>query len=520
HAVLRASDDLFDGVARYLSDPVDELVATREVTSADDALRVPLPAARAGVYRVEVEARDRLGRAQVVARDLFVATAAATGDADTDGVTWPKPSTPVVALSSDQDRYRPGTTARLVIQSPFQRAEALVMIEAPEGARYRWQSVRGGQATIEVPIETHHAPGLPVHVALLRGRVADAGPPRPGSGLDLGKPVTLGATTVLAVEPIDHRVEVALAHPAKALPGQTIDVTVRLQDPDGAPLDGEVTLWLVDQAVLALGREARRDPLPDFLPPHPVRLAWVDSRGLAFGAIPFAPQPGGGVAQEARALLDRQTVRRDIRPVPFYAQSIQVGPSGEATVSVDLPDNLTVFQLRAKATSGARRFGSAASAMAVRLPVIVQPALPRFVRPGDRFIARGLARVVEGDGGAGRFAIAAEGLLADDAAPAPADAAAARTTIEGDVTLDAVAPTPLALPRRVPAAARGDVGLRLTVARTADGAGDAFEIALPVRPDRRVETRRVLGTLTPGEPWPVPDIEMDDGGVAAVRPGT
>ena len=38
------------------------------------------------------------------------------------------------------------------------------------------------------------------------------------------------------------------------MPGRTVDVTITLKDPSGRPLAGEVTLWLVDQAVLALGK--------------------------------------------------------------------------------------------------------------------------------------------------------------------------------------------------------------------------------------------------------------------------
>ena len=38
---------------------------------------------------------------------------------------------------------------------------------------------------------------------------------------------------------------------------------------------------------------------------------------------------------------------------------------------------------------------------AIRLPLIVQSALPRFVRPGDSFVAGGIGRVVEGEGGPG-----------------------------------------------------------------------------------------------------------------------
>jgi hypothetical protein len=55
------------------------------------------------------------------------------------------------------------------------------------------------------------------------------------------------------VEPTANRVEVKLAHPEVAMPGRTVDVTITLKDPAGKPLSGEVTLWLVDQAVLVGG---------------------------------------------------------------------------------------------------------------------------------------------------------------------------------------------------------------------------------------------------------------------------
>ena len=244
------------------------------------------------------------------------------------------------------------------------------------------------------------APRLPVHFVLMRGRIEGTGPV-PGSITDLGKPATLAATTWIQVDPVAHRVEVALEHPTSALPGQAVDVTITLKDPQGQPLPGEVTLWLVDAAVLALGKEQRLDPVPTFIPASGTHIAAHDTRNLAFGMLPLVESPGGGVGEEEPGLLDRATVRRDFRSVPYYEPAIRVGPEGTVTVKVELPDNLTIFKLRAKAASGPERFGFATGQIAVRLPLIVQPALPRFVRPGDSFQAAAIGRIVEGRGGPG-----------------------------------------------------------------------------------------------------------------------
>ena len=82
--------------------------------------------------------------------------------------------------------------------------------------------------------------------------------------------------------------------------------------------------------------------------------------------------------------------------MPYYNPALIIGPSGTATVSIKLPDDLTIFRIRAVAVSGAERFGFATGQIAVRLPVIVEPNLPRFVRPGDSFDLAGLGRIVEG----------------------------------------------------------------------------------------------------------------------------
>ncbi len=91
---------------------------------------------------VEVEGRDRLGRAQVLAVDLFAA-----GD---DKISWPKPTAALFEVSSDQKSYAPGDVAKLVLHSPFQQARALAVVEAQDGNRYSWVDVRGGQGVFEL----------------------------------------------------------------------------------------------------------------------------------------------------------------------------------------------------------------------------------------------------------------------------------------------------------------------------------------------------------------------------------
>jgi uncharacterized protein YfaS (alpha-2-macroglobulin family) len=501
HSHLQASD-FSDGVARYRTDVVDEKLAEMKVTSGAGPQPVALDIPRSGVYVVELEARDRLGRSQVVSVDLY-----AGGE---QAVTWSKPPAGAFNVVADKSEYRPGETANLVLESPFQHGRALAVVEAPEGNAYQWVAIEGGAATFKVQIHGNYTPRVPVHFLLERGRVPGTAP-QPGSAADLGKPATVAATSWLKVLPEDNRVEVKLAYPEKTRPGQKIEVRISLADPQGRPQPGEVTLWLVDQAVLALGREQRLDPLPDFITAVSSHLTMADSRNLAFGFLPYAENPGGdgGSAKTEGSLLDRVTVRRNFKPVPYFNPAIEVGADGSARVTVEMPDDLTNFKIRAVAASGPERFGFGTGEISVRLPVLVQPALPRFVRPGDRFKAVAIGRIVEGDGGAGTAEMRASGVTLGGAGRQelqwnPKDPA----RLEFPVTVQ----TP-------PWSADGkpawtDLTFRFAVERSADHAADGAEVKIPVRDDRHRISIRLLKDLAAGGSLELPALPEP------ARPGT
>ncbi len=489
HSVLQLSDFTTEA-PRYVTEVVDEVVSERSLISQVSPTEVTLAVREAGVYLVEVEGRDRLGRTQVVSVDFFLAGG--------EAVSWPRSEAGSFGLAWEKASYAPGETARLVLESPYQQAWGLVVLEAPTGNRYRWVRVEGGKGVAELSVEGPFAPGVPVHVVLMRGRLAGVGP-QPGTAVDVGKPATVAASTTLKVMPLDKQVKVELNHPSRALPGEKVAITVRLADPAGRPLAGEVALWLVDAAVLALGREQRLDPLPDFLLPHEPRSVIQDTRNRLFGLLPLEDLPGGEQAAEEALLFERNTVRKRFESVPYYNPAIAVDPDGSATVEVSLPDNLTVFAVRAKAVSGPERFGFATGRLEVRLPVIVQPALPRFLRHGDRLELAVVARVVEGSGGAAEVELEAPALGVAARGKQPLQLSLtqpARFTAQGEV--------PALRLREEGREAFTAVTVRAAVRRLADGARDAFEVALPVHLPAQEALQRQLLTLAGGTPLKLP----------------
>ncbi len=495
HSYLKESD-FTTGATKYVNEVVDKPIFETTLTSTQQALLPKLPVEEAGVYVVEILARDELGRLQKVSADLYV-----SGETP---VTWKKPKTRVFSTVLDKVRYNAGEEAQLLLQSPFQTAEAFVVVEGPKRNRYHWVEIKNGQGIFTLPISGDMTPRVAVHTLLMRGRV-----PSKSTSLirseDRAKPVAMANTTWVRVNPSDHQMTVAVEHLPKVLPGDTLQMKVKLFDLNGAPLDGEVTLWLVDRAVLALGKEQRLDPIPSFIDPVNSRLRFLDMRNETLGEFPLEEFAGGDGSGKKQNLFENVTVRRNFKTVPYYNPTLAV-VDGEAEVEIPMPDNLTEFAVRAVATDGLARFGVTKSTVQVRLPVIVQSALPRFVRPGDRFVAGGIGRIVEGDGGPGIVELQVEGLDVETQKTQSITWVPDRAeTIYFPMTV---------VQEAAPQGPENTVTIRLAVQRLTDESADAFEIKLPVKKDRSRIRQERFALLSAEEAleFPVPEEPM--------RPGT
>jgi uncharacterized protein YfaS (alpha-2-macroglobulin family) len=497
HSYLQESD-FTTGKAKYVTDVVDKAMFESDYVSKADKITLSLPIKEAGVYVVELTIRDRYGRLQTVQADLYAA-----GDT---AVAWKKPKANVFETTSDRTSYISGDTAAVLLKSPFQEAHALVVVEGPTANTYHWVQVKQGQGIFRLPITGNMHPRLPVHFLLMRGRLPGKNTRLEAGQEDRAKPIAMANTIWLQVKPRDNQLELTLNHPQKNLPGTKMKMEIKMIDPDGRPLDGEVTLWLVDRAVLALGIEKPLDPLPSFIDPVRSMLRIRETRNQVVGNLSPEEVPGGDGGEEAEepSIFEKVTVRRTFKSVPYFNPGIRV-QKGTAVVEIQLPDNLTDFAVRAVATDGAGRFGAVKSMISIRLPLIVQPALPRFVRPGDQFTAGGIGRVVEGEGGPGKAELQVKGL-----------------DVKGDtktpVSWVIGQPEKIFFPLSVPEDAAGKedttVTVRLAVKRDTDQATDAFELQLPVKPDKTSRRIESFATLEPGKVFSFPS--SDEG----VRPGT
>lgn len=353
---------------------VTDTIATCNVRTAAAPASCRFTPHSGGTYIVELTAQDGEGR---TARTTMWRWAAGAGY-----VPWRDDTKLRMEIIPDRQRYSVGDTATLLIASPFTDVEGWLTVERERVLESRRIRIAAGATTVRVPITEELAPNAFVSVLLVRGRSAAPGPLD-----DPGRPTMRVGYAELRVLPDVKRLDVRIA-PAQAeyRPGDTARVNIAVTAPGGAGQRAEVTLWAVDEGVLALTGYTTPDPVELLYQPRPLGTRLASNLAAVAAQVPEG-QKGGRVAGGGGGMDVGGVLRSRFQTTAFFLGSVVTDAEGRAVASARLPDNLTTFRIMAVAVTAGDRYGSASSSMLVTRPLVARPALPRFVREGDRFSA-------------------------------------------------------------------------------------------------------------------------------------
>lgn len=107
-------------------------------------------------------------------------------------------------------------------------------------------------------------------------------------------------------------------------------------------------------------------------------------------AMDKAPSPrkgylGGlsGSTAELEGLLTSLRHRRDFRDTAHWAHSVTTGKDGTARVTVDLPDNLTIWAVSVRGASRGNHLGDGKAAFQTAQPLLLEARAPDYLVEGD-----------------------------------------------------------------------------------------------------------------------------------------
>ena len=367
-AVVEGGDDAEQSVT-YTT------VASTDVNSASDAVVAQLTPPKAGTYRIRANVAGAKSDATETDVQLWVTGAG-------DGA-WGARDPNMLDIHLDKTTYKPGDTAHAIITSPFPDADILVAV-VRNGVLWK-QRLRGtnNAPSVSFTVTPDMLPNAAFEaVAVRRGAL-------PAASIDAGNAVVRSGFAPFNVA-LDSKYLVVTAMPGHAKPEPGTHQTVRLHLADKAQraVRGQITLIVANDAVLQLGGYRPPDLVQQVYGTEPISTRFADNRT----AIVLQTQRptldkgwgyGGGLSTGA----DDTRIRKKFDALAYYAASIVTDANGDATAAFDLPDDLTTWRVMAVAATTDGRFGNGESTFITNKPLIVNPVVPQFARPGDRFDA-------------------------------------------------------------------------------------------------------------------------------------
>ncbi len=336
-----------------------------DLTSAEKPVSCELSVASVGDYRVV---------AVVDGRDDAVATYWAWGGRWESDWSPPPSNGKKVPLVLDKARYKSGDTAKLLVQSPWKKAIAMLTVEQGGVLRSESKRIDGPSTTFDVPVTAANVPWVYAAVTLL-----PIGEPDPEFRVGAVRiPVGAGdATLTVHVASAKKQYEVR----------DDVDVTIEVKRGDQPVKNADVTLAVVDEGVLRMTAYHPKDPASALRPGKPLAFRAADSRLFMMRRREKAHAAGGGDSSGEDELDTRRTFVETAAWVP----DLVTDDKGVAHSRIRLPDNLTEFRMTAVVVGEDGSGGTAESSFVVTKPLMLEPVMPRFVARGDTFEAAAMA---------------------------------------------------------------------------------------------------------------------------------
>ncbi len=430
-------------------------VSSLDVQTGDTPVAVQLTAPKAGEYRVR--ARPAGAKDDLAATDAFVWV---TGPGEID---WGAQDDTRLTVKLDKASYKPGETATVLVQSPFAKADAFVAVIRHGIFTRQTRTVEGAAPAFSFTVTPDMLPNAAVQVVFVRHGAA------PSSG-DPGKPARVGMAGFTV--PIDAKYLHVGIKPAaaNALPGSHQSVAFQLDDAAHHPVAGKIVVAVVNESVLQLTGYRFPDLAQIVWASQPISVRYADNRwDVAYQMETNREAKGFGFGGGAMAGLGSDRVRTNFKSLAYFNADVQTGADGRATVSFDLPDDLTTWRVLAFGLSDDMRFGNADQTFITSKPLSANPILPQFARPGDRFEGGVAVTDTRRKGGS----IDLSGTLAGGLAFDSKGTSAAQTSLSAPIAQ-------LTQGYRFPIVVTGTGDANVTFRAAQPGASDAFSVPIAI----------------------------------------
>lgn len=367
---------------------------------SDGRASVEFTPAKGGVYRAYVRATDSQGNPTYSTTYVWVSSS--------EYVSWRRSGDHSFDLVANANDFKPGETAEILIASPFQgESYALVTVERGHITQQEVVKLTSNSTIYRLPITGDMAPNVFVSVVVVKG--VDETNLAPDFKMSYIR---------FNVEREEQELKIEITPDKVVLgPQDTVNYTIRVTDYAGRPVEAELSLALVDLALLTIA-QPNSQPILDFFYSEQwlaVRTAVLLTQNMdAFNTELEEEIKGGGGGGGDFGVL---TIRENFKDTAHWTGQITTDANGVAEVSIELPDNLTTWRLDVRAVTEDTLVGQATNDIRTTRPLLVEPQTPRFFVVEDEATVGTVVRNTTNQEMVTDVSIQAEGVVIADDTP-------------------------------------------------------------------------------------------------------
>lgn len=348
-----------DGTYGWEWSSTDERLESKRVSmDASGRGSVRFRAPSEGEYVALVEAKDDAGRpATALATRYIWGSGADAGRLSDDHQ---------LKIVQNKAEYQIGETAQLAVQTPYAGAKALVTVERAGVRSWKVVDLDKDGRTVSIPITEADAPNAFVSVVTVKG----GGNAVPEFRMGYAELRVETSKKVLKVD--------VAADKGTYRPGEAATFTVRTSDVNGRPLPAEVSIAVVDERVVALLGSIDKNILGQFWFKRQIGVSSAQSLTELVRKRFYATEGGAGGKGSGPT-----AVRGNFLDTAFWKAQAVTDANGQASFTVNLPDNLTSWQVLVIGATKDTVVGAGETKVTVRRDLMAEPLLPRILRRGD-----------------------------------------------------------------------------------------------------------------------------------------
>jgi len=363
-------DNLAEFRVRYKKDNHTKIVKEGTYTSKNIPVPVGFTPEQPGEYFIEVEEDLKPGH-----KAGFFFSSYYWGDSPTD-----LKDAGSLALRSDRKKYHPGDTARITFPKP-EKGTLLATLEKGDRILKSWvRKLKGEDALgeLEVPVTGEMLPNAYISISIIQ--------PHSQTGND--RPIRVYGTIPLMVEDASTRKNIEIVMDDQLEPNRDFEVTVRTGDGSNA----QFTIAVVDEGLLDLTRFRTPDPWRSFFSKQKLGISTYDlfahvlsvNKGDVYRLFSIGGEMEAMKNGYRSSQMEPGKSKR-FKPVSMFKGPLSMGGKGEKKVKFRMPDYIGAVRVMV-VTAEKYSFGSKEKSVPVKTDLMVLPALPRVLGPGDTVV--------------------------------------------------------------------------------------------------------------------------------------